>query len=607
MAMEIFKLVGSIFVDSDEAEKSISKTDEKAQKTGKTFAEGIKTAGKWAAGIAAGATAAAAGIVAFANKTAATSDEIDKMSQKIGISRESYQELDFILSQNGMDVNILQGGMKTLTNQIYAAGEGTKSSVGYFEELGVSVTDASGKLRSSEEVMYDSIAALQSMDDETERNALANKLFGKSATEMAPLLNSGAGSMEELRQKAHDLGLVLDDEVIDSGVSLTDTMDQLKRSFSGIITRLGGTVMPVVEKFANKIVEYMPQIEAMITRLEPVINVFFDEVVPPLMSLAEEIFPILMDIITEAAPILAEIAAEVLPIISEILRKILPFIAELVQKVLPVLLHIIQAVLPIIEELLPLLEPILELIMALLEPLLELLDYILPPLLKVIQAGVAFIVSVLRPIIEELKNFIGNVLNKTVEGFKNTINSIPATFQKAWAGIKNAWSAVTSWFKTLGEGIKTIFTNLGTAIGNAFKKPLNWIISGINTFIRGLNKIKIPDWVPAVGGKGFHINEIATLATGGVLEKGQTGFLEGNGAEAVVPLENNKKWISAVAADMNSALGGGKTEGLLEDILEALDRLLGMGIYLDKNTLVGELADAMDRKLGRFQAQKARG
>ena len=89
MALEIFKLVGSIFVDNDEAYKSIAKTDEKAQGIGKTLANGAKTVAKWGTAVVTGAAAAVTGVTAFANKTAATCDEIDKMSQKIGISREA--------------------------------------------------------------------------------------------------------------------------------------------------------------------------------------------------------------------------------------------------------------------------------------------------------------------------------------------------------------------------------------------------------------------------------------------------------------------------------------------------------------------------------------
>ena len=95
MAVEVFKLFGSIFVNNDEANASISKTNEKASNTASTFSKGIKTAAKWGVAIVGGTSAAAGGMMKFAQTTASTSDNVDKMSQKIGISRQTYQELDF--------------------------------------------------------------------------------------------------------------------------------------------------------------------------------------------------------------------------------------------------------------------------------------------------------------------------------------------------------------------------------------------------------------------------------------------------------------------------------------------------------------------------------
>jgi hypothetical protein len=130
----------------------------------------------------------------------------------------------------------------------------------------------------------------------------------------------------------------------------------------------------------------------------------------------------------------------------------------------------------------------------------------------------------------------------------------------------------------------------------------------VNSFISRLNGVKIPEWVPGVGGKAFSMPEVPYLAAGGVLEKGQIGLLEGSGAEAVVPLEHNKRWISAVARDMDTALGssGGQTVALLQDVRDLLEQLVGAGIYMDTGALVGALAKPMDKKLGQIQAAKAR-
>lgn len=107
-------------------------------------------------------------------------------------------------------------------------------------------------------------------------------------------------------------------------------------------------------------------------------------------------------------------------------------------------------------------------------------------------------------IIQPIKNFFGNMWSGVTDGAKN-----------AWLGIKNIWNSVATWFDSkLIQPIKNLFSNLSSAIANAFKNPINTIIDGINTFLSGINKIKIPDWVPAIGGKGFNIPKIPKLAQG---------------------------------------------------------------------------------------------
>lgn len=606
MALEIFRLVGSIFVDNDAANKSIAKTDEKAQSVGKTMIGGLKTAAKWGAGIVAGASSAVSGVTAFANKTAATCDEIDKMSQKIGISREAYQEMSFITSQCGMDINKLQVGMKTLTKEMDKTRDGTSKQATALEELGINVSDSSGKLRSSEDVMFEVIEKLQSMSNETERARLANELFGKSGSEMAPLLNAGSGAMANMKKQAHDLGLVLDDSVVDSGVALTDTMDQLKRAGTGIFTRLGGVVMPMVQKVANAIIGAMPRIEKGVKTFEPVITKLFDGLVPPLMSMAEKVLPMLADTFNVIMPIITDIVTAVLPVIVQLIEKLLPPVVTIVQKLLPPLLRLLQPVLDLLAPILELLTPIIDLLMAILDPIVELINGLLTPLIAIISRLINAALVPLKAHFTVLSGVLSGAFKAAVSIVMNAANGLKGVFSGLIQFIKGAFTG--NW-KSAWEGVKKIFSNIWEGIKGAFKIPINWIIDGINAFIKGINKIKIPDWVPLVGGKGFSIKTIPRLEAGGVLEKGQTGFLEGNGAEAVVPLENNRKWIRAVAQDMDNAFGGASGEKVLAvlfDLLDAVTGLSKMGVYLDRDTLVGGLAEPMDRRLGMIRAQKAR-
>lgn len=782
--MELFKLFGTIAVNNAEANSAIDETDSKASGFSDKLKGGIGTAAKWGTAIAGGATAAVGGLTKFAESSASTADHVDKMSQKIGVSRQTYQELDFICSQSGTSVDSLQMGMKSLTSAMDGAKSGTKSNVEQFERLGVAVTNSDGTFRSQEDVMWDTLSALQSMEDQTEKSRLATELFGRSGTELMPLLNGASGSIEDMKKQANDLGLVLNDEIIDNGVNLTDSLDQTKRAFGSIVTQLGASLMPIVEKASDYIQKSLPSIQQLMNRLVPVITSLFENLLPPLMDLAEEIFPILMDLIEKLIPPISQIMQAILPVITDLITMLLPPITQIVQMILPLLVSLIEPLLPLLEPILNLLQPFIDLLVTLLEPLVELLNLILPPLIEIITTVIQGVLSVLQPIIEWLADFLGNVLGGVISGITDLIGWCADGFKAAWEGIKSAWSTVTDFFSGIWDGIsgafssvgdffsdkftkakegihnafsniggffkgvwsqtkenfknvkeffsdkfskardgiKNAFSNIGDFFGNVWSKtkstfkntkeffsnkfsqardgiknafsniggffsnvwsktkdsfkntkeffstkfsqardgmknafsnvgnifssiwdkikkpfikvgsffsdifsgawngiksifsgvgdffsgvfnrivdvvktPINWIISGINFLINGLNKISfdIPDWVPGIGGSTFGINipNIPELAEGGVLKKGQTGYLEGDGDEAVVPLEKNTGWISRVAEQINKF--SIETKSNIEGAVD-VDKLSST-IKSDIGTRIDEVNDKFDK------------
>lgn len=184
----------------------------------------------------------------------------------------------------------------------------------------------------------------------------------------------------------------------------------------------------------------------------------------------------------------------------------------------------------------------------------------------------------IKKIWEKVTGFFSDIWDGIKKAFDSVTSFFGDLFGDAWDGIKKVWDTVTGFFSGIWEGIKEVFEPVGEFFKGIFegakkgietvwegltevvKAPINWLIDGLNTFIRGLNKIQIPDWVPAVGGKGINIPTIPKLYRGGVLAAGQIGLLEGTGAEAVVPLENNKAWISATASAMRNAM---QSEGVM--------------------------------------------
>lgn len=289
MAIEIFKLMGSILVNNDEANKSISKTDEKAEGLGNKFLKGAGTVAKWGTAIAGAAAAGGAALFGMATKSAEVTDRIDKLSNKIGISKQGFQEWDYILGQNGMDVEKLQVGVKTLVSQMDAAAGGSKNASEAFDKLGLSWNDGNGKLKNQESMMNEAIMALANMENGTEKARLATQLFGKAGVEMMPMLNNGAQGIEDLKNRAHDLGLVLGDDAVNAGVVLGDTLDDVKSSFSMIGTQIGVKVMPLIQSFADWILSNMPIIQIVLSGAFKGIELFVSFVVRGITTIADSV------------------------------------------------------------------------------------------------------------------------------------------------------------------------------------------------------------------------------------------------------------------------------------------------------------------------------
>ena len=155
--------------------------------------------------------------------------------------------------------------------------------------------------------------------------------------------------------------------------------------------------------------------------------------------------------------------------------------------------------------------------------------------------------------------YITNIVDSIITIFRGIINFITGVFTGNW---KKAW-----------EGVSQIFDGIASGLVAIFKVPLNLLIDLINGFIAGLNKIKIPDWVPSWmgGGKGFNIKYIPKLATGGVVNQPTTALIGESGAEAIVPLEKNTEWINRVAAQINTENNNGQIVVMLDRIIEAIN------------------------------------
>ena len=157
-----------------------------------------------------------------------------------------------------------------------------------------------------------------------------------------------------------------------------------------------------------------------------------------------------------------------------------------------------------------------------------------------------------------LKPFINWLGSVFIQAFKNVgdyVKPILDSLKTMFGGLIDFIVGVfTGNWKKAFQGISDIFKGIFNGLEAIAKKPINAIIGAINTMIKGLNKIKLPDWVPGLGGKGINIPTIPKLAKGGIVDSATIAMVGEAGKEAVMPLENNTGWITDLAGKVASRM-----------------------------------------------------
>ena len=538
MALEIFKLVGSIFIDTDKANDSLQKTDKKAA----SVAEGLGKAGKVAAGAAAAIGTAVIGagtaMVGMANDASKVADEVDKASIRMNISTDSYQELSYAAGQCGVEMATLESAAKKL--------EGTDLN------------------------FDDAISQIMELETAEERSAMAADLFGeKLAYTLSPLIEQSGEDFNGLRDRAHELGLVMSEEAVRTGTEYGDLSADLQKSFGMLKTNLGSALFPVLNSVIRKLIEFMPKLQEIGQKIGPIASDFIEKLIPPLAELAGtllpvilsaigDIIPLLADIVssivpvmvslfTELTPILVQIIQDVLPVVANILSMILPLISTILQFLTPILALILQLVTPLLQLVTAILTPILGLITAILTPLLQLVSAILTPIIGIISALLGPLTQIITMILEPLTGLLDVILEPLISLLEAILPPLLTLLQQGieWLSpkIEAASEFLTGFFnflvEELGTNLPKVFQKFSDFIKKFWdglkgfvKEGINFYIRSINTLLEGLNKIKPPSWLAEKTGiQGVNFSTIPLLAEGGEIVRGGSAIVGDEGPE----------------------------------------------------------------------------
>lgn len=235
--IEAGKAYVKFLLEDKEFKKSLAAVGTKLQNIGK---------------IGAAASAPIAG--AFAAATAAfisAGDQLDKMSARTGFTVESLSELSYAAGQSGTSIGAIEKAAKKMQVGIVDAAGGTGTLFDALGTLGVSLESL--QQQSPEQQFLTLSRAIGGIEDPTLKAAIAQKVFGKSGTELLPLLNSGAEGMDALRQRAHDLGLTIDTETATAAAVLGDNLDDVKGQVYAMGVQIGAAVAGPLTAFLQAV------------------------------------------------------------------------------------------------------------------------------------------------------------------------------------------------------------------------------------------------------------------------------------------------------------------------------------------------------------------
>ena len=441
--------------DTGKATKDVAEDTQNAERHTSSFGETAKKAGAIAAAgfaaIAAAMVAVIKGLGDLITETAEYGDNVDKMSQKMGITAEAYQEWDFIMQHCGTSMDSLKSSMKTLAT---AAETGNAA----FEKIGLSQEQIANM--SQEDLFAATIAGLQGIDDTTERTYLASQLLGRGATELGALLNMSAEETAKMRDRVHELGGVMSDEGVKASAQFEDSLKDLQTAFSGVKRSLAGQFLPSVTKAMDGFTEILigntdEGIAAIKEGTDEMIQVL-NEMLPTFIEVGGEVIVNLLTGIVENLP-------NLIPAIIDVVLKIVDTLIENLPLIIDAAIQIIIAIIKGIAEALPDLIPkIVEVVLTIVETLIDNIDLLIEAAVQLIVALAIGLVKAIPVLIEKAPEIIAGIVTGLAEGVWEMIQAGWDLIKGLWEGIKQGavwlWEKVKGWLSDLWNGIKDFFS-----------------------------------------------------------------------------------------------------------------------------------------------------
>lgn len=532
----------------------------------------------------------------------------------------------------------LRGALTRLTKP-------TDKMIKVMKNLGISFYDNEGKMKSLTEIISMLENATKGLTDEQKQNALTTLFGTESLSGMVALINRGSGDLDEMTKSFQNCDGAAQNMANTMLNNTSGSIEEMMGALESLAIKVQQMLAPYITEAANKIQELINKFMELPESTQKTILaiVGIATIAGPLLIIIGKIISAISVISGALSTFSGWIASasagvgglsKVLTVLTGPVGIVIGIITSLIgvftylyntneqfrakaqetwanivalfqNTVMPVInnlknlvMSIINTVIGVLQQLWSFIEPfftemftwlmdfwnntgskIFENVMGYVNGLIDLVSMIwnnvISPIINFLvqnlQPAFSVVFGVISGVIQGFGNIVGSVIQSVTGVFKGIIDFITGVFSGNW---EKAWN-----------GIKTIFENIVSGLGNIIKAPINFIIDTINGLIGGLNKIKVPDWVPGLGGKGINIPTIPKLAKGGIVDEATLALIgEGNASEAVIPLDRT---LTKYMAEAMKQAGGNSnitvnfypqqmTEAELDSAFNYINRRFGL-------------------------------
>ena len=519
----------------------LPEADSAGEEAGRSMGDKLASALKTAL-IAAGIGAIIKQAVGSVNELADYGDNIDKMSQKMGMSAQAYQEWDAVMQHSGTSMEAMKSSMKTLANA-------AESNSAAFEELGISQEELASL--NQEQLFERTISALQGVEDTTQRTYLAGKTLGRGATELGALLNTSAEDTQRMRDRVHELGGVMSDEAVKDAAaykdslqdmqtaisgfgrgivqeflpSFTQVMDGVAEIFSGDAGSGVGMILDGIGGVGQKIVEAVPQvieagrqivsgvIQGIAERLPDILTNGMETIkqyaggmienLPEVITSMGEILNNIVDYILTNLPTILEKGAELITFLADGISQNMPYILSAIGQVLMNLLQTIINHLPQI------LSAGVKLIVSLVRGMLQIRGSVVSAAGNLAQSALSKLLGFVGQMLSAGVRWISSVISGLISGAGRLVSSAASIASQALNSFLS-----TNWASVGSNIISGIVSGLWGAAGSLFNSLRN-IASEALSAAKSILKIGSPSkvfrdevgqWIPEGIAVGIDMN-----------------------------------------------------------------------------------------------------